>query len=68
MIEPKSKLCISKQCELLNLSKSTYYYIPSIGDQSRKEEQKSFVGLVAAIYSKCPFYGYRKIDFELKKY
>lgn len=62
MIEPQNKLSISKQCKLLNLPKATYYYT-----STKKEKQNSFFDIVTTVFLKYPFYGYRKINLEIKK-
>ena len=62
MIEPDNKLSISKQCCLLGLPKSTYYYEPV-----KKEVKNSFLDIVSAVHLKYPFYGYRRLNLEVKK-
>ncbi len=62
MIEGDNKLSITKQCELLKLSKSTYYYA-----QVRKNVKNSFLGIVTAVNLKYPFYGYRRLNLEIRK-
>lgn len=57
------KLGIKKQCELLDLNRSTYYYEP-------KEEDEYDIFLmerIDEIYTKCPFYGYPRMTAELKR-
>jgi putative transposase len=54
-------LSIRKQCELLSVSRSSYYYQPVSDDDS---DQKLFEKILE-VYVKHPFYGYRKIALEL---
>ncbi|HBM16652.1 MAG TPA: hypothetical protein DD381_09980 [Lentisphaeria bacterium] len=61
MIEVDSKLSITRQCELLGLPKSTYYY-----EGVKKEEQASLLDIVAAVNLKYPFYGYRRLNLEIR--
>ena len=62
MVEPSSKdISIKRQCELLSLSRSSYYKQP-------KGESDGDIGLMNAIdeiYTKLPFYGSRRIAKEL---
>jgi putative transposase len=57
-------LTIKQQCELLGIHRSAYYYSPI-----RSEDQKDMTILQAIIevLQEIPFYGYRKIAFELQK-
>jgi putative transposase len=34
MIEPNKKLSLARQCQLLNLARSTYYYQPQPADDA----------------------------------
>ena len=65
MIEPENKdITILRQCELLGLSRSSYYYKPR---ESKLEDDNKFKRLIFEEYIKHPFYGYRKITKALKK-
>jgi putative transposase len=61
MINKDSGVSVSRQCELLELNRSTYY--------SRKKEVSGkdleLMSLIDRIYTKWPFYGSRKIAKEL---
>lgn len=65
MIEPSNKeFTIEKQCELLDLARSSYYYKKKdrIGD-------KELMDLIDIIYEQRPYFGSRRIRLELvKKY
>lgn len=62
MIEVNSKLSIKRQCELLGFPKSTYYY-----EGVKKEAQTSFLDIVSAVNLKYPFYGYRRLNLEIRR-
>lgn len=61
MIETNSNLSISKQCQLLNFPKSTYYY-----ESVKKDKTNSFLESVEAVHLKYPFYGYRRLNLEIR--
>lgn len=63
MIEPDNNLSISKQCQLLCLPKSTYYY-----ESVKKDKQGSFLEIVEAVHLKYPFYGYRRLNLAIKEW
>lgn len=60
MIDPKNDVSIIRQCQLINLPKSTYYYTHIV-----KETQNSFLDMVLTVSSKYPCYGYRKVNLEV---
>lgn len=65
MIEPKNNdLSIIKQCELLELNRSSFYYetTPYI-----ERCNKDLINEIILIYEHMPFYGYRRISLELKR-
>jgi putative transposase len=74
IIDPKSRkqlidiennqISISRQCELLNISKSSYYY-KSYKKSNRNDEL--IMNEIDKIYTKYPFYGSRRIKVELVK-
>jgi putative transposase len=62
VIEPKNRrLSVSKQCRLLNISRSRHYY------HSRPEPVRDIAEKIALkeAYLQVPFYGYRKMAREL---
>lgn len=64
MIEPEHpNLSISRQCGLLDLSPSSYYY------QANEEsaENLQYMKLIDELYIRLPFYGSRKITKELER-
>ncbi len=47
----------TRQCELLDLSKSSYYYT----SQSNDDYNLELMGLIDEQYTKAPFYGVRRM-------
>ena len=58
--EPNS-IAVSKQCELINLHRSTHYY----KKQGVSERKQAILEEIDLIYQELPFYGYRKVYYEL---
>lgn len=57
-------LPLTRQAELLGISRSTLYY-PRLPEVS--PEDKLVIDAIDVIFTKCPFYGTRRIKRELKK-
>ena len=58
MIEPThDKLSITKQCELINLPRSSYYRVPG----TETDENVELMDLIDQEYMRHPFYGSRKM-------
>lgn len=55
-------LSIRRQCEILFINRSSFYYRPV----SVSVEDQEIMDLIDEIYTACPFYGARKISLELK--
>jgi putative transposase len=63
MIEPGNKeITIKRQCDLLDIARSTYYYKPV-----ENEEDEQYKLLIFEEYKESPFFGYRKITEALQK-
>src|SRR4051794_15986414 len=58
-----SKLSVRRQCELLGLARSTFYYEPT----GATLEDLRLMRLIDELYTDCPFYGSRKITEELTR-
>lgn len=57
MIEPDNKkLKLNKQCELLSLPRSTYYYKSSPVKESKSDSV--LINKILDQYAKTPFYGH----------
>ena len=64
LIDPRNQdLSISRQCELLDLNRSSFYYKPL----EESEENRLLMRLLDEQYTKTPFYGSRKMTAWLKK-
>lgn len=64
IIEPKNKqISIMRQCELIELSRSSYYY-ESCGIS---EDNLLLMRLIDEEYTRHPFYGYRRLTAWLKR-
>lgn len=62
MVEPENqKVSISRQCELLGMSRSSYYYKPVEID----EEDLEIMKFIDKKYMDCPYYGVRRIRQSL---
>lgn len=63
MIEPdKHEISIVKQCDLLGISRSGYYYIP----RSECAENLNIMRMMDEQYLKTPFYGVRRMHAHIK--
>ena len=62
-IEPEqAQFSIARQCELLGLARSSYYYEPA----TESEENLVLMRLLDEQYTRTPFYGSRKMTAWLK--
>lgn len=61
--EESSPVSVRRQCELLSLSRSSFYYEP----EPISSEDQAVMNQIDEIYTKWPFYGARKISRELKR-
>ena len=57
MIEPEDKLSIKEQCDLLSVSRSSFYYKPT----SESEENLLIMRYLDEQYLDTPFYGVKKL-------
>jgi putative transposase len=63
-IEPHHTIPIVRQCEILGLPQSTYYYAPQEGENV---ESLLLMRAIDRIYTDKPFYGYPRITQALHK-
>src|SRR3954469_16424648 len=64
LVEPDHpELSVRRQCELLGLARSTFYYEPA----GETPENLRLMRLVDELYTDCPFYGSRKITEALAR-
>ena len=59
-----SELSISRQCELIGLSRASYYR-PVV--QTESEENLELMHRIDTLYTRYPFYGSRKIREHLRR-
>jgi putative transposase len=57
-----SRLSLRRQCQLLGVNRSSYYYQPV----AVSEEELRLLKQIDRIYTKCPFFGIRKMTHALK--
>ena len=60
-------LTIERQCELLGIPRSTYYYKPKPKDSAVDEMREAAMRAIDDIHLEMPFAGARKISRELRK-
>lgn len=66
-INPRHEsLTITRQAELLGVDRQACYYRPLV-HETAIAELKAQLNAVDAIYTKCPFYGTRRIQVELER-
>ena len=58
-----NELSIKRQCELLEINRSTLYYSP----KEVSGQDLEILKLIGKLYFSRPFYGYRKVAFWLKE-
>ena len=62
-MDPEYKeLSVKKQCELLGISRTAYYYEPS---DEKEEKDLSDLKLILTVLKDIPFYGYRRVSRQL---
>ena len=62
-IDPDHKIAVNRQCDLLGLPRSTYYYRP----KGENEYNMILMNIIDKIYTECPFYGYPRITHKLRR-
>jgi putative transposase len=60
LISPNPSMTIQRQCNLLGLRRSSYYYVAN-----ESENNTELMNEIKGIWIEWPFYGYRKITDEL---
>lgn len=63
MIEPVAGIAVSRQCELLGLSRSGYYYEP----RGESDLNLKLMDLIDEQYTETPFYGVEKMTASLRR-
>jgi putative transposase len=62
-IDPDNKIAIYRQCDLLNLPRSAYYYRP----KGESKYNIMLMNMIDKIYTECTFYGYLRITHKLRR-
>lgn len=62
LIERNNEISLSRQAKLLDISRSSIYYQPTINS-----EDIQIMHVIDKIFTKYPFYGHRKIRIELNR-
>ena len=60
-------LTIARQAELLGLSRRSYYYKPVV-NEAEEIRLKLHLNAIDEIYTKRPYYGTRRMQYELEKF
>lgn len=55
---------VQQQCELLNVPRSSVYYKPMV---VKNDDDVKMMNIIRDIYVQRPYYGYRRIEVELRK-
>jgi putative transposase len=64
LVEPENAyLSIRRQCELLGLSRSTYYLVPAV----QSETNLRWIRLIDEQFLKTPFYGSQRMTISLER-
>lgn len=66
-INPEAELPITRQCELLGISRSTYYYKPTAPDPAEVEHREQIMAKIDEIHTKYPYMGQRRIAVKLRE-
>lgn len=61
--ENNSTISISRQCEILGVARSTFYYKPV----EKNDDDIKLMSIIDEIYTQYPFYGRRRITAYLRK-
>lgn len=65
LVDAKHNLSLNKQCQLLHVSKSSFYYQPNKPFSTGGELK--LLDAINNIYSDFPYYGYRRIHKQLRR-
>lgn len=60
LLDPRQAISLTRQCELLDISRSSVYYQPIVDSDDIR-----IMGLIDKIYTDKPFYGSRRIRYDL---
>lgn len=60
-VKKEGTVSVKKRCELLDVTRSTLYY------NSKRINEIGVINEIRSVYEQKPFYGYRRIQIELRK-
>jgi len=67
-LEPENKqLSLRKQCELLGVNRSSWYYRPKPQDKEKALYEKRLMDLIDKQFTRMPFYGVPRMTAHLKR-
>lgn len=66
MIQKTKDLSVRRQCELLNINRSSLYYFPKQEEQAKSALREELMVRIDAIHTRFPYFGSRKILVKLK--
>lgn len=66
-INKESELPIFRQCELLGINRSTYYYEPIKPNPKEQERREQLMAKIDEIHTKYPYMGQRRIIEKLRQ-
>ena len=61
MVNPQSKLSIKRQCELLGISRESYYYKPVEPSNEKIDFEETLMSCIDSIHTERPWAGQRRI-------
>lgn len=61
IVFPRPNFSLSRQCDLLDLERSSFYYTPQ-----QSQDETEIMNIISEIHSKWPYYGYRKVTAALR--
>lgn len=67
LVDPSSEVSVRRQCELLRVPRSSYYYSPEEPDPRADAAREEAMRAVDEIHMEHPCYGARKISRELAR-
>lgn len=66
MIQKTNELSVRRQCELLNVNRSSLYYFPKPENQAKIALREELMVHIDALHTNFPYFGSRKILVKLK--